>query len=50
MITYLSEKQAKEVDIALLLESSYPFILGGVSTWVHQIIENFPQYTFALIF
>lgn len=43
-------KQAKEADIALLLESSYPFILGGVSAWVHQIIENFPQYTFALIF
>lgn len=38
------------MDIALILESSYPYILGGVSTWVHQIIQNFPQYTFGLIF
>lgn len=41
---------AKEVDIAFLLEGSYPFALGGVSAWVHQLIENFPQYTFGLIF
>ena len=50
MNSYLFPKQAKEVDIALILESSYPFSLGGVSAWVHQIIENFPQYSFALIF
>jgi glycosyltransferase involved in cell wall biosynthesis len=37
-------------DIALLLEGSYPFMHGGVSAWVHQIILNFPQYNFALIF
>lgn len=42
-------EQAAEVDIALLLEGSYPFALGGVSAWMHQIIENFPEYTFALI-
>lgn len=37
-------------DITLLLEGTYPFIRGGVSGWVHQLIEGFPQYTFALIF
>ena len=37
-------------DIALLLEGTYPFVRGGVSGWVHQIVENFPQYTFAIIF
>lgn len=41
---------SKTADIGLLLEGSYPFVSGGVSHWVHQIIENFPQYTFALIF
>lgn len=45
-----SMKNAKEADIALLLEGSYPFVLGGVSEWVQQIITNFPQYNFALIF
>lgn len=42
--------KAGPADIAFILESSYPFILGGVSAWVHQIIENFPQLNFAIIF
>lgn len=42
--------QAKRADIGLILEGSYPFVQGGVSQWVHQIIENFPQYTFAVFF
>ncbi len=37
-------------DIALLLEGTYPFIRGGVSSWVHQIITGLPRFTFALIF
>lgn len=50
MNDFTLSRTAKEVDIALLLEGSYPFVLGGVSAWVHQIIEHFPQYSFALIF
>ncbi|PJE16629.1 GT4 family glycosyltransferase PelF [Legionella sp.] len=50
MNPYFFKEQAAEVDIALILEGSYPMIYGGVSSWVHQIIENFPQYSFALIF
>jgi glycosyltransferase involved in cell wall biosynthesis len=37
-------------DIGLLLEGTYPFVSGGVSSWVRQIIEGFPQFTFALVF
>jgi glycosyltransferase involved in cell wall biosynthesis len=37
-------------DITLLLEGTYPFIRGGVSSWVHQIISGLPQYRFSLIF
>ncbi|MGM0952812.1 MAG: GT4 family glycosyltransferase PelF [Pseudomonadota bacterium] len=37
-------------DIALLLEGTYPYIRGGVSSWVHQMITGLPEYTFALIF
>jgi glycosyltransferase involved in cell wall biosynthesis len=37
-------------DIALLLEGTYPFVSGGVSSWVHQIINGFPQFTFSLVF
>ena len=38
------------VDIALLLEGTYPFVAGGVSGWVHQMVEGFPELTFAVIF
>lgn len=44
------EQQRKYADITLLLEGTYPFVRGGVSSWMHQIIEGLPQYTFALIF
>jgi polysaccharide biosynthesis protein PelF len=43
-------QQPKYADVTLLLEGTYPFIRGGVSGWVHQIIEGLPQLTFSLIF
>jgi Domain of unknown function (DUF3492). len=40
----------QQADICLLLEGTYPYIRGGVSTWVHQLIQGLPQYRFALVF
>ncbi|WP_299013340.1 GT4 family glycosyltransferase PelF [uncultured Photobacterium sp.] len=40
----------KDVDICLLLEGTYPYVRGGVSSWVHQIISGLPEFTFHLIF
>ena len=37
-------------DIALLLEGTYPYVRGGVSSWVHQIIAGLPEFKFAVIF
>lgn len=37
-------------DICLVLEGTYPYVSGGVSTWVHQIINMFPQWTFSLFY
>ena len=39
-----------DADICLLLEGTYPYVRGGVSSWVHQIISGLPEYTFHLIF
>ncbi len=39
-----------KIDVALLLEGSYPFVVGGVSAWVHRLIEESPQLNFAIIF
>lgn len=38
------------VDVILILEGTYPFVLGGVSNWVHGIIQGMPDLTFGLIF
>lgn len=37
-------------DIALLLEGTFPYVSGGVSSWVNQIIRAYPEYRFALVF
>ena len=41
---------AATADIALLLEGTYPFVSGGVSSWMHQIILAHPHLRFALVF
>lgn len=42
--------QRGDVDVMLLLEGTYPFVSGGVSSWVHQIISGFPDIRFGGIF
>ena len=39
-----------EVDVCLILEGTYPYIQGGVSAWVHQIIQEMPDIIFGLFF
>jgi polysaccharide biosynthesis protein PelF len=39
-----------EADVCLLLEGTYPFVRGGVSSWVHQLITGMPELTFSLVF
>ena len=46
----MSGKRPTDADIVLLLEGTYPFVRGGVSSWVHQIIRNTPQRSFHLVF
>ena len=41
---------ASQVDVLLLLEGTFPFVSGGVSSWVHQVIQGFPELTFGAIF
>jgi glycosyltransferase involved in cell wall biosynthesis len=37
-------------DVTLLLEGSYPFVRGGVSSWVHQLILGLPEVSFSLVY
>lgn len=34
----------------LLLEGTFPFVSGGVSSWVNQIIRGFPEIRFGICF
>lgn len=36
-------------DVCLLLEGTYPYVMGGVSAWVHDLIRAHPQLTFEVI-
>ena len=36
-------------DVCLILEGTYPYIVGGVSTWVHALIGGLPQFDFSLV-
>jgi polysaccharide biosynthesis protein PelF len=38
------------VDVLLLLEGTFPYVSGGVSSWVNQIIRGFPEIRFGAIF
>jgi glycosyltransferase involved in cell wall biosynthesis len=50
MTRELRAARAEPVDVALLLEGTYPFVRGGVSSWVHRLIELLPETTFSLVF
>ena len=34
--------------ICLVLEGSYPYVHGGVSTWMHSYIQAMPEHEFVL--
>ncbi len=42
--------KASAVDIMLLLEGTFPYVSGGVSSWVNQLMRGFPQYSFGVVF
>jgi len=39
-----------QVDVMLLLEGTFPYVRGGVSSWVYQIIQGFPEISFGAVF
>ena len=38
------------LDVGLLLEGTYPYVGGGVSSWGHQIIRGMPHVSFGIVF
>jgi glycosyltransferase involved in cell wall biosynthesis len=44
------QRRAADCDVMLLLEGTFPFVSGGVSSWVNQIIRAFPDIRFGICF
>ncbi len=40
----------KRVDIMLIAEGTYPYVRGGVSSWIDQLIKGLPHYRFGILF
>jgi polysaccharide biosynthesis protein PelF len=38
----------KPADVCLVLEGTYPYVAGGVSSWVHVLLRAFQERRFAL--
>ncbi len=43
-------RSSKDVDILLIGEGTYPYVRGGVSSWIHQLISGLPQFNFGIVF
>ena len=37
-------------DVCLLLEGTYPYVAGGVSTWVYELIKRMRDTTFSVVY
>ena len=44
-----AEGGSARIDVCLVLEGTYPYVRGGVSSWVHDLIRSLPDLRFALV-
>jgi polysaccharide biosynthesis protein PelF len=44
----LSNTQGR-ADVCIFVEGAYPYVPGGVSRWLHQLIESQPRLTFHVV-
>ncbi|CAE6827944.1 GT4 family glycosyltransferase PelF [Paraburkholderia domus] len=50
MMKELPIRRAADADVCLLLEGTFPFVRGGVSSWVNEMIKAYPATRFAIVF
>jgi len=44
------KRHAAQADVCLLLEGTFPFVRGGVSSWVNDMIRAYPDTRFGIVF
>ncbi len=40
----------KTIDILIISEGTYPYVRGGVSSWIHQLLNGLEEYNFGIVF
>ena len=48
-MTSIPHKYDKPVDVCFIVEGCYPFITGGVSSWLDWLIRSMPDRTFGVV-
>ncbi|CAD6522868.1 D-inositol-3-phosphate glycosyltransferase [Paraburkholderia kirstenboschensis] len=43
-------RRAADADVCLLLEGTFPYVRGGVSSWVNDMIRSYPELRFSIVF
>lgn len=38
------------IDVCLILEGTYPYVAGGVATWVHQLVSAMRDLRFGIVY
>jgi len=38
-----------KADVCMILEGSYPYVVGGVSTWIHDLVSSLSDVSFHLV-
>lgn len=45
----MNESLDDRADVVLVLEGTYPYVMGGVSSWVHRLVTRMPDLTFGIV-
>ena len=43
------KRKERAMKICMIAEGCYPYVVGGVSSWIHSMIKAFPQVEFVLL-
>lgn len=38
-----------DVDVCLIVEGAYPYVIGGVSAWLDDLVRHLPELRFAIV-
>ena len=45
----LLQQERGKMDICIVAEGCYPYVVGGVSGWIHSMIRSFPSINFIIL-